>query len=632
MNSNIKKRSLLAFVACLWCAIGLVGSAPAQEKLSVNGRQWNYLPKLELKFNSVNGLDEYVSTSGFILRNGKLSPSLGQADDISVHKSFQRSWDHEFVKSFGSMEVTQRLLILTVPGLGEDWGKDKSVGDAIRVQSLCGALMEYGAGKGFSPIPNEKLKWTKIGGQSAVEFTYTGTLSRAGGPQYDVPFFATGWALDFPGDDLVFLFSGPDSSEQTFKDASKTIKRVADKVKAVTEKEKAKILKELNDLARGKMKARSWEYPHRSIGYLSWLSTPSLPADVNQSLTIASAWLIKQQLDGHWETPDQAQRTQVGVTALAGRALIGANIYLQDPNIESALEKATLWMLKQQNEDGVLGKVSGNSTPYNHAIASAFLLDRYESTRSSTAALAAEVQKALDFIMATQDIGGAWDYEITETDSLKCDPSITFWNILALYRGLECGFKVDPERLKRARVAMLSMAGPDGKVGYFEPGGDVARTADGGPKFPWHKSESLTGAALYSTLLVDSMFYDAKIPSAFHWHATRRILNAPPTMDPEAFDIYYWQAASCGAAIMGGQEAKEWKLALNHILLTWQLDDDRGSNYGAWPAESVWSAEGGQAYTTAMAMLALLNANSKAIPYLVAESSEPPAQQSGVED
>ena len=83
---------------------------------------------------------------------------------------------------------------------------------------------------------------------------------------------------------------------------------------------------------------------------------------------------------------------------------------------------------------------------------------------------------------------------------------------------------------------------------------------------------------------------------------------------------------------MGGKEAKEWKLALNHILLTWQLDDDRGSNYGAWPEESVWSAEGGQAYATAMAMLALLNANSNSIPYLVAANSDPSAPEADTKD
>jgi len=581
----------------------------AQEDLKVNSRDWDVLVDLQLKHNRITGLEARNKSGSYRMEEGKLKPGGADAD-VKGLRRYGRKWLHEDPRTSITQLVHQELYVGVLCGNEEGWGKEKSLGDGLRVQNLCAALLERDSFGLFLPTPGKKLRWAKFGAYRGVEFTFEGMWRKSKTSRGEVPFLAQGWALDCPGDDLLILFYGPDSREVPYKDALKTIRKMVAKVKPMNERDMDKYRKEIVEAARGNMRKRKWSVPFHTVGWKTWPQHHSLSTDVKEALSEGMSWLLEAQVDGHWPTSKGKASNKIGLAALAGRAIMGANSIANDPKAEGAVEKTSAWIVGQQGEGGMFGENHGNSTPYNHAIATAFLLDRYEATGQPEGDLRIRLQKALDFIQASQDEGGSWDYEPEKSDSMKCDPSVTYWNIAALVRGIECGFKVKDECLIDARNALLSLAGSNGKIGYFDPGGDVARTAAAGKIFPWAKSESLTGVGLYCTLLVDTMLLTASEPSAFQWNAMRRCLEMPPGMDPEALDLYYWQVASCGITLMGGKEAKTWSKALNRALLQWRISDEKDPNFGAWTKQTAWGAEGGHALTTSLAILSLLNANA----------------------
>ena len=581
----------------------------AQDALSVSAREWEPVLELQLKFNLIEGLEARNKAGSYVMKEGKLVPAGADADLKGIRR-FGRKWTHEYLRTFGTQRVSQEMYVCVLSGHPDGWGKEKSEGDAMRVQNLCAALLERDSFGLYSPQPGKKFKWSKIAGQRAVEFNFEGPWLHSKGSNDEVQFFSHGWALDFPGDDLLVLFYGPDSKEVPYEKSLKAIRKMVGKIKPMSERDLEKHMEAQLDMARGKMKKRKWSTPFRTVGMHTWKATEDYPKDVVEAMDQGLAWLLKNQVDGIWSLGKSKAPHEIGVASLAGRAMMGVNAISPNPNVEPALQKTAEWVMKQQQKDGMFGQPKGNSAVYNHAIATAFLLDWYTAQGMPEGELRANLQKALDFIESTQDDGGSWNYDLKQSDNRKVDPSTTYWNILALIRGMECGLKVNEDLIVEARDALLSMAGANGKVGYFEPGGDVARTASAGKKFPWPKSESLTGVGLYCTLLVDTLMLTASEPSAFQWNATRRCLGSPPGMDPEALDLYYWQVASCGMTLMGGAEAREWRESLNDALLEWRIDDHKDPNFGAWTKETAWGEEGGYALTTSLAILSLLNANA----------------------
>jgi hypothetical protein len=581
----------------------------AQDKLKLNTSEWEVLVDLQLKHNQITGLEARNKSGSYRMEEGKLKPGAANAD-LKGMRRYGRKWLYEDPRTSTTQLVHQELYVGVLCGNEEGWGKEKSLGDGLRVQNLCAALLERDSFGLFLPTPGKKLKWAKLSAFRGVEFTFEGPWRKSKTSRGEAPFLAHGWAVDCPGDDLLILFYGPDSREVSYKDALKVIRKMVVKVKPMTARDMAKYEKEMIEAARGNMRKRKWSTPFHSVSLKAWPEHHTLSTDLKEALNEGMTWLIKSQVESHWPGEKANAKNKVGIAALAGRAIMGAHSIVHHPQAEAVVAKTETWILSQQSKVGLIGAGTGNSTPYNHAIATAFLLDRYEAAGLPEGELRDHVQKALDFIQSSQDKGGGWDYDTDGRESWKCDPSVTFWNIVALIRGMECGFSIKDECFIEARNAMLSMTGPNGKVGYSDPGGDVARTASAGKKFPWSKSEALTGIGLYCTLLVDTLVLTASEPSAIQWNATRRCLESAPSMDPEALDLYYWQAASCGLTLMGGAEAKEWRKALNRALLQWRISDKKDPNFGAWTEDTAWGEEGGHALTTSLAMLSLLNANA----------------------
>lgn len=587
----------------------LASTAPAQEKLELNTREWEVLPELQLKHNQIVGFEARNQSGSYVLKDGKLHP--GSTDAVIKNlRRFGRNWTQYDLRGSGSQRVAQELYAGVISGSPDGWAKEKNQGDGLRMQNLCAALMERDSFGLFAPIPGKKLKWAKLGGFRGVEFNFEGAWRRSKDSRREIPYLAHGWVLDCPGDDLMFLFYGPDVRDVPYKDAHKVVRKLVSKVKPLSEKELQKYYKELVEAARGDMRKRKWDKPFHTVGLKTWPASDDLPNNVLTALTEGRAWLLNAQVDGVWQVSKSRGRNQIGLAALASRAIMGVNAVAPDSAAAAAVKKTQSWILDQQQGNGVFGEHHSNSTVYNHAIATAFLLDCYEAEGMPEGEFRNRLHQALSFIQNSQDQSGGWDYEPHDRDSMKCDPSATFWNIIALVRGVECGFKVPDDALINARNAMLSMAGSSGKVGYNEPGGDVARLAAKGQQFPWAKSEALTGAGLYCTLLVDTLLLTAAEPSAFQWRATSRCLNSAPSMDHEALDLYYWQVASCAFTLMGGNEERKWRKALIDSLLKWRIDKKSDPNFGAWTKETAWGDEGGYALTTSLAMLSLLNAHA----------------------
>ena len=579
-------------------------------KASTSKNEWVFLYSAQAKYKKVDGMVDSKPEKSWFMAEGKLQrtkPGKGHLRALSKHV---KSANYKTNVSEQWISVNYQFSVFSLPAIEDEWCQNRNVGEALRIQELCSAFMEKET-PGILLTPSGKMNWKSTGKFNSVDFSFSGSLVASNFKAVETPMKAKVWAFNMGGEELVFLFWGPDSQNSSFDVPEKTIRKVVSKVRQLTEEDMLKEITRVRNQARGRMQNREWLDPIQTVGPGTWHNASSVPKPIKLCLERAGKWFLSNQQSYSW-APERIGSSDVvvGITGLMGRALLGIHACVPDSDIEVAIHKAAKWLLSQQREDGLIGSETGNSAVYGHAMACHFLLDFYSTTGIDKTKLKKACQSAVDYIQKSQDSSGGWDYDLKATESFSCDPSVTYWSLLALIRAKECGINVNLERIGNASENLLQMMGENGRVGYASRGGYPGRMEADLFNFPVQESESLTGVGLYCTLLSDSLFSSHVTPTAQQWNATRLILEALPTKDPRAYDLYYWQVASSGMRLMGGKEAAQWTKSLNKVLIGLQISGKAEEGFGSWPATSVWSGKGGPAFATSMAVLSLLNANS----------------------
>jgi squalene cyclase len=192
-------------------------------------------------------------------------------------------------------------------------------------------------------------------------------------------------------------------------------------------------------------------------------------------------WLAKKQnADGSWTARigyklnngfnfTSADKGHLGVTALSGMAfLAGGHLPgrgRHGPNIEKALS----FVLSCVQEDGYI--THAGSRMYDHAFATLFLAEICGMTPRED--VEKKLQKAVDFIVKSQNAEGGWRYEPYAAES---DMSIVVCQVIALRSARNIGIRVPKSTVDRAARYVVDSAvtrnmgfgvGMDAEIGTF---------------------------------------------------------------------------------------------------------------------------------------------------------------------
>jgi hypothetical protein len=604
--------------------VAMATPVSAQDFRPALSRDWSILPELGLKLKQIEGLELEQSGLSYRMVEGKLNNCSEQEFEVHLlHKYISETLYHS--DEDGEMApVEYQWSVVSLADGGQGWAKDKDAGTQLKMQELCRAYLEKSNPQLFLNAEVGR-KWRKLSDWRGVEFQFEGNVQSQDTPTVETPFRAQVWVLDLPEKDLALVFVGPDTAVHRFKKSLTVVKKIPSQIRALSLKELLAYQKQQLSLARGDREPRHWAGALQMIGPEYGASEPAgakakvaplkMPKAALRAIDLSCAWLLRVQTEsGYWSSklanPKGGSFTDVGVTGLAGRALLAGQSRLPNADLSGAVQAAATWITEQQNQKGLFGEQIGQATGYNHAAACQFLLDMHQAAGWDSAEQKKSIQSGLDLILATQNLSGGWDYGFGEQEGGpgSFDPSLSSWCLLALIRGQQCGFRVDLLAVQKAGRGFLQMADATGRFGYDRAGGLSSRFAGQQEKFPPSNTEALTGLGLYCGLLIDSLEVENQQPSLLHWRSLNILMALPPSANAKYYDLYYWRIASSAVAMMGDAEAKSWRAALLEVLLAKQLQSKNAPDYGAWPATSVWSSSGGQAFATSMAILSLTNA------------------------
>jgi hypothetical protein len=311
--------------------------------------------------------------------------------------------------------------------------------------------------------------------------------------------------------------------------------------------------------------------------------------------------VMQDKSEGCWR--DRGNRANPAVTGLAVMAFLSAGHVPGEGRYGRVVGKGIRWTLKKQQANGLIA-IDGHQEMYQHGIATLMLA---EAAGMTDADLVKDIRKALvkavRIILKAQrtdgtDRGG-WRYRVAPIDG--SDISVTGWQVMALRAARNLGCDVPAEAIDRA-VAYIKRCQESSTGGFrYQPNGGVTIACTGTSilaleicgKEHHHCPEALRGGGF---LLRDGNLPHARQPWFF-------------------YSIYYGSQA---AFQLGGNYWTVFRPRLQDVLLGMQ---QRG---GYWEGDSSDAAQGGRAYCTAMAILAL-TVEYRFLP-IYQRSEEPPAK------
>jgi len=325
---------------------------------------------------------------------------------------------------------------------------------------------------------------------------------------------------------------------------------------------------------------------------------------VDETVDLALEWLARQQQrDGRFRTVDTGQPA---VTSLCILAFLSRGHIPGEGPYGRGLDSALEFVLSCQQDDGIIAYLAPripmqphnqtHTAIYNHAISALMLTEAYGMTgREEALRIQPAVQKAIEFTLRRQRVPkrstvdeGGWRY-MDRWAGCDSDLSVTSWQLMFLRSAKNAGFDVPTEDIDAAMPYVSRCFDVHrGSFMYGLIGGDRALT------------RPMAGAGVVSFSL--GGLHDTEAArSAGDW-----ILRHPfePYLGPgvhERDTRYFYGAFYCSQATLqlGGKYWREFYPRLARVLVANQ------SKSGAWDSEPGEDMTYGNAYSTALAVLAL---------------------------
>jgi hypothetical protein len=290
----------------------------------------------------------------------------------------------------------------------------------------------------------------------------------------------------------------------------------------------------------------------------------------------------------------------LGVTALACMAFMaGGNLPGRGKygkNVEDGLK----FVLSCVQEDGYI--TYGGTRMYDHAFATLFLAEVYGMTQRDD--VKASLQKAVDFIVKSQNQDGGWRYE---PYSVESDMSIVVCQVIALRAARNIGIRVPKSTVERAaRYVVDSAVTKDNGMENGMRGGDWPGGMNEVGTFHYQKdamsrsSFPLTAAGV-TALHGLGIYSDDLIKKGLEYLSKNlQDFDREPSANGRKSEghYYFWYGHYYGVQAMYTAGSPYWEPyfeELRRVLLLIQRPD------GSWPNE----VGPGPAFGTAMGVLIL---------------------------
>jgi hypothetical protein len=364
----------------------------------------------------------------------------------------------------------------------------------------------------------------------------------------------------------------------------------------------------------------------------------SVPLRLERAITSGLSWLaLHQSPDGCWHADDFAGNCEaegglangngdpkhdIGVTALAVLAFLcsgGASASLQQGDLER-VTRAKNWMLDQQDEQGCfrVEEVSDQYL-YDHIIAT-WALAEYQLRQPDSDTLSS-LQLAVEFLLREQNSGRGWRGYVTADQTN--DTSVTGWAVHALAAAKEVGVPVSNDCFSGALNWLNEATDPNtGRTGYYDQGGDSARSSGDLERFPANLTAAMTASALAARACIRAALGpEWKLDPSLRKMGIDRILQCLPVWDPsgggggdsgwqpgdpgKSNDMYYWFWGTLALhRLKDFPSWRPWKTALLEIAIENQRTAPPCFK-GSWDPGGPWGSIGGRIYSTALMVLIL---------------------------
>jgi hypothetical protein len=298
-----------------------------------------------------------------------------------------------------------------------------------------------------------------------------------------------------------------------------------------------------------------------------------------------------------------------GVTSLSLLAFLGAGYtpmskhdkHMDDPDYSGpdlqfgeTVKRGLQWLVAHQDPEGCVGE-RGMKYMYNHAVAALALSEAWGMWPAPI--VHDPAQKAIDFLVASQNPGKGWRY------SAKCgdnDTSVTGWAVMAL-KSAELSELAFPPAVYAGALAWLGEA--TDQSGYYRVGYNARDT---GKVYVPGKNELFADHPSMSAVAVMArIFMEKKRQPALT--AVNFLAADLPAWKPGQVDFYYWYYASLALFQYDGPTGafwKKWNEPMKAALLPNQKTS--GCERGSWdPSADRWGFEGGRVYASAINALTL---------------------------
>ena len=346
-----------------------------------------------------------------------------------------------------------------------------------------------------------------------------------------------------------------------------------------------------------------------------------IPVATYGSVDYALRWLSRHQNhDGSWGATgfkrqcadggcvgDGDSEYDVGLTGLALLAYFGAGYTHESkdrhpdtgrPTVGGTVRDGLLWLMSKQDPEGCVGG-RGLRFMYSHALATLALSEAYRA--SPAPPLRAAAQRAVEFLVASQNRGGGWRYSVSPGDN---DTSVTGWSLMALRSAELAGLDVPVEQAYGDALLWLDEAtdvAEGYRVGYNTRGYPPRRPMCKEIIYPHH--DTMTAIAVLCRTFVSK---DEKDPA---FNGVKLLLADLPTSKSKEKDYYYWFFGSLALFQFDGPAGAAWRTwnqPVKDALLPHQVNEKGGCARGSWTSDDDrWGFEGGRVYATAINALTL---------------------------
>jgi hypothetical protein len=278
-------------------------------------------------------------------------------------------------------------------------------------------------------------------------------------------------------------------------------------------------------------------------------------------------------------------RADVGVTALAMLAFLGADYTHERGHYADEVSRAIRWLIANQTEDGYLG---GNATyfarMYCHGMATYALAEAYgmQENRDGAIKLREPLERAVGYIAASQNADGGWRYVKRQ----RSDMSMFGWQMMALKSAEIAGIEI-PDKVRSGMIRFLK----DRSLGKHRGLATYRQTEK-----PMPPSHAMTAEALFCKQMLG---IDRANPQCVE--AVDFLINRIPRRSQT--NLYYWYYGTLSLYQYGGKPWRQWNESLRDQLVATQ--ETSGPLAGSWDPVGPWGAYGGRVYSTALSTLCL---------------------------